>query len=76
MSPEQQASIDMIEFTKVWKLKKWSMECRHCERWINVQRDGALVDHKEGCHFAHEQHPWKRLRNILNSVAAESTDGR
>lgn len=63
----EQVSADLCNFHKVWKMKRWSMECKCCERWINVHRSGALVDHKEGCINTHEQHPWARLRSILNS---------
>lgn len=64
-----QASADMMEFSRIWKIKGWAMKCRCCNRWINIQREGARVDHRPGCDYQDEQHPWARLREILNKTS-------
>ena len=56
----------MKALQKIWKIKSWSMTCRHCKRWLAINRDGCLVEHVEGCINNHDQHPWARLRGILN----------
>lgn len=55
------------ELGTVFKMNGWSMICRCCGRALPATEDGLLLEHKPACTTAGEQHPWARLRAILNA---------
>lgn len=58
------------ELGAVFKMNGWSMICRCCGLALPATQDGMLLNHKLACLTQGEQHPWARLRAILNMPAA------
>lgn len=56
---------------KFWKLDGDWMTCKGCDRSLIASRDGEEIHHKDGCKFSDQQHPWRRLRNIIAPFAAK-----
>jgi hypothetical protein len=56
---------------KFWKLDGDWMTCRGCDRSLIASRDGEEMNHKDGCKYSDQQHPWRRLRNIIAPFAAK-----
>jgi len=56
-------------FGTVWKLNGDWLTCRGCDRSLLASRNGDLIDHKAGCKFSGQQHPWKLLTRILTGVS-------
>lgn len=53
--------------SRIWKWNGDSMTCTGCNSSLIASRDGEEINHNEGCKHAGEQHPWRRLRDIVCS---------
>lgn len=59
----------LYDLSRVFNISGYMAWCRGCKRSLPVTYDGRLMHHADGCeHFA-EQHPWARLRAVLNGQA-------
>jgi hypothetical protein len=62
------AQADAIQkLYRVFAFRGLWMECRDCRRALPITMDGLFIEHRPDCLHAGEQHPWARLRAILNA---------
>lgn len=53
----------------MFKYTGFFARCRACDRSLAMTQDGMMLYHHAGCPNFSEQHPWARLRAILNGAA-------
>lgn len=59
-------ALERLSMAYYWK--GWRMQCRCCGRFLAITSDGGLIEHRDGCPTAYEQHPWAQLRALLGGV--------
>lgn len=66
MSLDSQTNKQLTVMWRVWRWEGDWMVCKSCHRALIASRDGEILPHAECCKTPHEQHPWRRMREILS----------
>ena len=64
------------DFNEVWRVDADVILCKCCKRGIQFNRDGELLNHRSGCRFKDEHHPWKKLRALIAAPAPAPNPNR